>query len=274
MSEEIKVSVVIPVYNAGRFIEKAVDSALMQPEVAEIVLVEDCSPDNSLEMCKILEQKHEKVRLLQHKNGQNRGAAASRTLGAKNAKYNFIGFLDADDFYLENCFKKSVEIFLNKSDTDGVCNAIGTYYYSDCTRENKGEEVLTTMSEPFEPEELFYKMNPMGDKGWFHLNGCLFRKQALEKVGYFINVNLVEDTNFFIKLSALCKLRPGLLGKPVAMRGLHGENRAGNYKHTLIQYKKMYPQLILWAIWNGLPLNKLRLIMKKRRQALRELKSA
>ena len=51
---EFKVSVIIPVYNAAPFVRQAVESALAQPETAEVVLVEDNSPDNSLEICQQL----------------------------------------------------------------------------------------------------------------------------------------------------------------------------------------------------------------------------
>ena len=67
----MKVSVVIPVYNAENFLETAVESALSQPEVAEVLLVEDKSPDNSLTVCKRLTQKYPNVRLLQHSDGKN-----------------------------------------------------------------------------------------------------------------------------------------------------------------------------------------------------------
>lgn len=53
----MQVSVVIPVYKAGKFIESAVKSALEQPETAEVILVEDGSPDDTLEICRRLEKK-------------------------------------------------------------------------------------------------------------------------------------------------------------------------------------------------------------------------
>ena len=50
----MNISIILPVYNAACFLEKAVDSALQFPEVKEVLLIEDCSPDNSLEICKKL----------------------------------------------------------------------------------------------------------------------------------------------------------------------------------------------------------------------------
>ncbi|MBH2023635.1 MAG: glycosyltransferase, partial [Flavobacteriales bacterium] len=77
----MKISVIIPVYNAEKYVSQAVESALQLDEVFEIILVEDKSPDNALEVCKELAEKHERVKLFQHPDQGNHGAGASRNLG-------------------------------------------------------------------------------------------------------------------------------------------------------------------------------------------------
>src|SRR5690348_1774976 len=96
MESTFNVAVVIPVYNAADYIAKAVESALLQPEVSEVVLVEDRSPDNSLQICQELVGQNAKVKLFRHPNGENRGAAASRNLGVRMSSAPYIAFLDAD----------------------------------------------------------------------------------------------------------------------------------------------------------------------------------
>ena len=61
----MELSVIIPVYNAGCFIEKAVNSALQFDIVKEILLIEDGSDDNSLKICVSLEKEHSRVKLFQ-----------------------------------------------------------------------------------------------------------------------------------------------------------------------------------------------------------------
>jgi glycosyltransferase involved in cell wall biosynthesis len=95
--EKNKVSVVIPVYNATNYLERAVCSAIGQENVNEIILVEDGSKDNSLELCKFLKESSKIIHLMRHENGENKGPSASRNLGWKNAKNTWIQFLDADD---------------------------------------------------------------------------------------------------------------------------------------------------------------------------------
>ncbi len=77
----MKISVIIPVYNAEKYVRNAGESALQQPESGEILLVEDNSPDNCLQLCRDLEREYEIVRLLRHADGRNHGAGASRNLG-------------------------------------------------------------------------------------------------------------------------------------------------------------------------------------------------
>ena len=74
----MKISVITPVYNAEKYITQAVESALQFPEVWEIILVEDQSPDNALEVCKTLAEKYDRVKLFQHPDKGNHGAGASR----------------------------------------------------------------------------------------------------------------------------------------------------------------------------------------------------
>lgn len=59
----MKISVITPVYNAEKYIAKAVESCLQFAEVYEVILVEDQSPDNALEVCKNLAEKYDRVKL-------------------------------------------------------------------------------------------------------------------------------------------------------------------------------------------------------------------
>ena len=104
-------SVIIPVYNAAKFLPKAVEAAIQESEVGEIILVEDASPDDSLEVCKELAAKYDKISLIQHSDKKNHGCGASRNLGIANAKFNYICLADADNFILPNRFKLDKKIF-------------------------------------------------------------------------------------------------------------------------------------------------------------------
>ena len=90
MPSPFTISVIIPVYNAERYLERAVASALEQPQTGEVILIEDCSPDGSLAICEKLAAAHpDKVRLLRHPDGKNHGAGPTRNLGIRAAQHPF-----------------------------------------------------------------------------------------------------------------------------------------------------------------------------------------
>mgnify|MGYP000580479354 CR=1 FL=1 len=108
------VSVVIPVYNASRTLERAVISVVNDPSVVEVILVEDGSTDNSMNQCYELRDKHSKIHVLKHPDAKNKGASASRNLGISIVQGDWIQFLDADDELLPEKIKKQLELASEK----------------------------------------------------------------------------------------------------------------------------------------------------------------
>lgn len=91
------ISVVIPVYNAQRFLSRCVDSVLAQKTDFECILVDDGSTDDSLRLCREYEKKDSRVRVLHQ---ENRGVSVARNAGLAAAKGEYIVFLDSDDYLL------------------------------------------------------------------------------------------------------------------------------------------------------------------------------
>lgn len=227
-----EVCVIIPVYNAGRFVSRAVDSALQFPYVSEVLLIEDGSKDNSLEVCLSLVQQYpERVKLLQHEGGVNRGAGETRNLGLQNAQAAFISFLDADDYYLPNRFQKDIEIFSKYPDADGVYNAIGAHFENAEVKEvfqKQGLSEITTVSSSTTPSELKDVLLGLHTniKGYFHLNALTLKRQTAMKVGRFNSgLKLHQDTEWIVKIAFSFKLYSGEIDNPVAVRTVHPENR-------------------------------------------------
>ncbi len=93
----IQVSVIIPVYNAEKYISRCIDSVLGQSmQEIEVICVDDASKDSSLSILKQYEAKDSRIRVIVQK--ENAGAAASRNLALQEAKGAYVYFLDADDY--------------------------------------------------------------------------------------------------------------------------------------------------------------------------------
>ena len=119
---EKKASVIIPVYNAEKYLAEAIDSVIGQSyQPMEILLVENMSGEHSMEICRNYEKKYENIHVYEEKKA---GCACARNRGMEEAEGEYIIFLDADD-YLKNpdIIKKWINA-LGKENADIV---IGNY---------------------------------------------------------------------------------------------------------------------------------------------------
>ena len=101
------VSIVVPVYNAARFIEETIATVQNQTyQNWELLLIDDCSTDDSVKLIKPHLTKDKRIKLL--KNKANSGAALTRNKGIDAAKGHYLAFLDADDLWLPEKLEKQV----------------------------------------------------------------------------------------------------------------------------------------------------------------------
>jgi glycosyltransferase involved in cell wall biosynthesis len=223
---DFKVSVIIPVYNVAEYINQAVLSAINLPEVAEIILVEDGSPDESLAVCKDLEKQFEKVRCFQHPSGINRGISASRNFGIGKAVYPYIAFLDADDWYLPHRFKKDKVIFEKNNNADAAysCAILEEYLGNNERRYGIRSDPGFTFKEWDLPYD-FYKKKITLNRVLFHTNTVTLKREFLIKGKIFDErLRLHEDTELWDRL-----IRRGLFiasewEAPVSVIRRHGKN--------------------------------------------------
>ncbi len=119
----MKVSVVIPAYNAERYIEQCIKSCIIQEEVGQIIVVNDGSKDTTESLLRKIQLTDNRIVILHHQNYVNKGAGPSRNLGIKYATCDLINFLDADDFYYPNRFVNTID-YLKNNVIDGIFESI------------------------------------------------------------------------------------------------------------------------------------------------------
>lgn len=97
-ASEPLITVVIPVYNAEKYVETATNSVLLQPNAnsIELLLIDDGSNDSSADICDRLSKANSSVKVFHKKNG---GVASARNMGIENASGKYIAFLDSDDWW-------------------------------------------------------------------------------------------------------------------------------------------------------------------------------
>lgn len=249
----MNVSVVIPLYNAEKYIGKALNSCLALSEVKEILVIDDGYEDDARGIVEEYAQEHSIIKIFQHPNRKNCGAGASRNVGIKKATQEYISFLDADDFYLPNRFEKDKEVFNEFPDAEGCYNAIGVHFYSEEARhiflKNFKNKTLTTVSKDSNPTpgNLFDGLiGKIKNYGYFSLNGLTVKKRSLRTTGIqFPHSSMHEDTEFNIYLAYYSQIYPAELQNPVAKRGVHEENRiTKNFEQ--VNRKKFYNRYLQW----------------------------
>ncbi len=117
------IGVIVPNYNSGIYIKKCLDSLLEQEyKVNEIIVVDDCSTDESTKIVKEYTEKNDNIILLE--NGKNMGVSYSRNRGIENAKSEYIMFCDSDDWYEKQATKRMME----KVEKDSADFVLAGYY--------------------------------------------------------------------------------------------------------------------------------------------------
>ncbi len=230
------ITVIIPVYNAAAFVEEAVQSALRQPEVTEIILIEDGSLDESLTICEELSKENEMVTLLKHSEGKNKGAGASRNLGIQHATKEWVAFLDADDFYLENRFKNALQYIQMHPETDALGEPIGAIFHDEKGRNQYLDhlrlshnttvsDLVTKVNIDVNTKETFETLL-LSNAGSQSIIGLMVNKRVFQKTG-LINekLTIAQDTNFLLKLAYCCNFKCLSDVPPIAIRRIHSGNR-------------------------------------------------
>jgi glycosyltransferase involved in cell wall biosynthesis len=260
----MEVSVVIPVYDAARYVEEAVASALAQPETREVVIVEDGSRDESLAVCTRLRTADQRVLVHRHRWGANRGPAASRNLGISRARSDLVAFLDADDVFLPERFRCSAEL-LTDAGIDGVYEAVGVQFEDTAAEawwRSRGGPDLHTLPERVSPERLFEALVPRL-AGSIHTSGVVVRRRLLARVGPFDRGLLYgEDVGMWVRMAALGRLAGGSLETPVSLRRVHlGSLVARQGRSKWEDVAKSYYRLARWATAHSLPAERLAVLV-------------
>lgn len=255
----LEISVIIPVYNAAKFVEAAVRSALQFDVVKEVILVDDAGPDNGLAVCERLAVEEPRVKLFQHPGGVNKGAAASRNLGMEKSSQAWVAFLDADDVFLPNRFDAEKEVLRQYPDADGVYGAIGSYFHDQEGKERFEQvfkDTVATVHQRVAPEQVFPGLTGgIPGFGHFHLDATTIRRAALDRLKPWMReeLKLHQDTEFFIRLAWQARLYPGSIEEPVALRGVHGDNRITRPEKYSSQKLILYRSLWHWSVRAGCP---------------------
>lgn len=207
LKNEKFVSVIIPAFNAERFLREAIQSILDQGhQPLEVVVIDDGSTD---ETSQIAGSFGDPIRVLYQKNS---GPPAARNHGLREAKGDFIGFLDADDMWAPQKLSWQLEAFHNDPELQAVGGKLQRIILPGGTQENRQFVAL--------PE----------DWDAFSLGTILIRKSVFQKIGNFDeDLFMADDIDWFLRLRE-ADIKVENLSQVVHFYRRHDQNLTGDEK--------------------------------------------
>ena len=147
----MKFSIIIPIYNVEKYLEKCLDSVLNQTYTDyEIILINDGSNDKSNEICRRYVMKYQNISLFEQ---ENQGQAIARNLGVSKARGEYIIFMDSDDYYDS---LNTLQILSEKAIVADVVVFSGKYYFkSGIVKSFSNSNILENCKEFYDAGEEF-----------------------------------------------------------------------------------------------------------------------
>lgn len=186
------VSIIIPVYNAEKYLSRCLDSILKQTlQNWELLLIDDGSKDHSGSICDSYADKDARIQVIHQENG---GASSARNIGLAAASGKYIGFVDADDWVVPEMFQSLLSIAREKACDIVMCDARTVYADGHSEEDTISQlESSCTLSREAIPPNLLLKM---AGAVW----RCLYRTEILHRytVKFPIGIKFSEDRIFNI----------------------------------------------------------------------------
>ena len=234
----MKLSVIIPAYNASQFITKSYYSILNQNiEDFEIIYVDNNSSDTTLEEIKKLSNTDERVFWYVQKT---QGAGPTRNKGLEKAKGNYLYFFDVDDEIYPNALNKMIDVLDHHPNIEAV---FGKMMKSD-------KSISETPKPRDETNELLIKPKPFWGLQWFSSlkkvvgpPAFLYRKEVFDKIGgYNEALRIGQDTALDIKLGMTCNV--AFLDTYIYLYFKHTTSTIEQFKETTPRATLQWPRFV------------------------------
>lgn len=187
------VSIIVPVYNAGKYLSQCIESVLHQSyQRWELLLLNDGSTDNSGKICDEYSSKDNRIKTI-HKI--NTGASDTRNKGIDLARGKYIIFLDADDYWCSNNF---LDLMVSISECNQLDIIRGEYRAVD----EKGDNLFFAKQRNVENGRIYDSASYLNEvvKGEFFLVLLLIRRDAIKNCRFNVHQKFLEDMRFFSEL--------------------------------------------------------------------------
>lgn len=231
------VSVIIPLYNAEKYIAETIVNLLQQTyKNIEILIINDGSTDNSLS--RALNYESDRVKIFSQ---INKGASSARNYGLKAAKGEFIQFLDADDLLSENKIEEQVKLLISNPNKVAVCSTIH-FFDGELIKKKEIEHdwFYANFDNPIDFLIWLYG-GYSNNAGMIQPNSWLTPKHIIDKAGFWNEQLTVDDDGeFFCRVLLASK---GTVYSPNAINYYRKFKKGNNLSSK--KSKKAYESIFL-----------------------------
>lgn len=225
-----KVSIITASYNYENFIKETIESVINQTfQDWELIIVDDGSKDNSVEVIKSYCQKDARIKLFQHENGENKGLAETIKLGIQKTQSEWIAFLESDDtitpdylaekFNIIDKYPKVDFIFndVNMFGEQSVINWYDTEYFSIVRPIINGLKYPNDMFDVFRKFDSDYNMIPT-------FSIVMLRKNLLDEIDFNSPVKVWLDWHIWLQLVGKKKYQFFYINKKLTNWRMHNKS--------------------------------------------------
>jgi glycosyltransferase involved in cell wall biosynthesis len=201
MNQE-KISVIVPVYNAEKYLNRCVKSILKQTwSNLDVLLVNDGSTDASERICSEWEKKDPRVRVISKENG---GLSDARNAGLDAAEGAYIALIDSDDYIAQDMLQRLMDAMRQADARIGICNFL--YVDEDGRPLPSRNKSLPIRDETITGLEAVDRTMQDEEKGWYYVTACnrLYRKDLFADLRFPVG-KIHEDEFTAHKLLGQCE---------------------------------------------------------------------
>ncbi|NQX47266.1 glycosyltransferase [Paenibacillus tritici] len=240
ISEELKISVVIPLYNHEKFIKEAIQSVLNQTyKNLELIIIDDGSHDNSFNIAQNFNDERLKVI-----SQENRGAHNTINRGLDLATGEFLTILNSDDVYEKDRLKQCIAYLLQNSNTHlvstyiKVINETGKHQGTKKGWKNMEPWSVPNKAKSFAKDNNFVK-NLLMSNFISTTSNMVFTRELYNAIGGMRNLRFAHDWDFALRAAEYGKC--ALIEKALMGYRIHGNNTiSSNRKHMLFEICWIY----------------------------------
>ena len=207
-----KISVIIPAYNAEKFITRAIDSILAQQcdHGLEILVIDDNSTDNTSDIVYDLSNRHRQISLLNNK--RKKGPSGARNTGLLESKGSYISFLDADDVWYPNHLDEGIRFLEKNENIDAVFYNFDIYEHEDMKKLNDWFSLRSftkNLKIKILDDEYYLILDNLHDalldESFIHLQSMIIKSRVINNILFNENISTSEDRDFAIQLHVTSK---------------------------------------------------------------------